>query len=194
MTEHDFNGSPGRLLASFFVERAPPAPPGALVLVCGLSGAGKTTWCSALQARAAELGLTTGGLLSPGVFAAGQKVAIDLWALGYGVRRLARPRAKVAGEEFSLAWSFDPQVLAWGNTVLESLLDPAVTPPDVAIIDELGPLEFQHHTGLTAGLALAAARRSPLTCLALRPSLLGLALERWPWAQVIHLPGPEAAV
>jgi hypothetical protein len=61
------------------------------------------------------------------------------------------------------------------------------TAPDILILDELGPLEFSSNQGLTVGFELIERRLYRLACMTIRPSLLPVALERWPWAHEIHL-------
>ena len=148
-----------------------------LVIVTGPRGGGKTTWCHALVDEARARGYAVAGVLSPHVIADGARVAIDLTTVGGERRRLAVPRHRAPNH--SSCWLFNEATLAWGNDVLRHS-----PPADVLVIDELGPLEFEQHAGLTAGLALVDAHHHRLTCVVVRPRLLSLALLRWPSAEV----------
>jgi nucleoside-triphosphatase THEP1 len=158
--------------------------PPELVILTGPSGAGKSTACLRFAARARAAGHLVGGLISIPVFAGGTKVAIDF------VDQLHHEKRRVAvrnwGMENDLAtekWSFDAQVLAWGNDLLHDL--PAC---DFVIIDELGPLEFERGRGLTAGLDLLDRHDRRGTLVVIRPSLLDEARRRWPWGEALVLP------
>jgi iron complex transport system ATP-binding protein len=152
-----------------------------LVLVTGLSGMGKTTWCAQLVKHAREKGLTVRGVLSPAVFEDGRKLAIDLIDLGTNERRrLAELRAGRAAKLVTTQWQFDPEVMAWGDRVLRD-----ISASDLLIIDELGPLEFLRQEGLMEGLRLIDDRRYKVACVVVRSSLLPNALQRWPHGQVV---------
>ncbi len=184
MSEQELFYSPDSLLASFFSQ---PDTPKLLVLITGVSEAGKTTWCRALIERALARGLRPRGLISPAVFDSGSKIAIDLVDITSGERkRLAERRPAdqspaVHGKR-THNWLFSDPVLAWGNAVLLNL-----PPTDLLIIDELGPLELLENDGLTSGLKLIAEGQYRLACVVVRPSLLAAALERWPWAKVLNV-------
>ncbi len=159
-----------------------------LILVTGLTGSGKTTWCARLADEAAARGLRVAGLLSPAVFVAGGKAAIDVVDLVTGERhRLADLRGGGAHLLTVGQWQFYPEVIAWANRALRDLPD-----PDLLIIDELGPLEFGRHNGFLAALALLDARHHRAACVVVRHSLLSQARARWPWhGPVINL-SPDA--
>jgi nucleoside-triphosphatase THEP1 len=166
----------------------------ALVLLTGESGIGKTTCCLELARLARLAGIQPSGLVSPAVFEQGVKTGIDLLDLSTSQRRrLAvkrHPAALRTHEPPALAklhWQVDPAVLVWGNHILEKL-----PPGELLILDELGPLEFLDDTGLVAGLGLVSRRGFKLTCVVLRLSLIGMALERWPWAEVLCMPDQPA--
>lgn len=158
-----------------------PTQPG-LLIVTGQIGAGKTTWCADLARRAFASGLTVAGLLSPAVFEAGEKIAIDLLDISSQERRQLADRRPP--NQNGKKWQLDPETLRWGNQVLD-----AVVSCQLLILDELGPLELLEHQGLTKGLELLD-RRAFSACAIVRPSLLSNAQERWPWAAQLHL-GPE---
>jgi nucleoside-triphosphatase THEP1 len=148
-----------------------------LIIITGESGAGKTTACQFLIHRARQQCCQTAGLVSPPVYRSGKKVAIDLTDISTGeTRRLAWKRELPA-----LGWEFDPAAIFWGNQVLDEL---PVSP--LLILDELGPLEFQKGAGFTAGLRLLDEQRHRTACVVIRTVCLPVAVERWPWAQVVR--------
>jgi nucleoside-triphosphatase len=161
-----------------------------LVIVTGGRGAGKTTWCLELNRRAAEAGLAPHGLISPPVFAGGEKLGIDLLRLPDGERRrlagrigngsLPPPRGPATPD-----WGFDASTLEWADRFLGELPG-----GDLLILDELGPLELKRQTGLTAGLGLIDSRRYRLSCVVIRPELLSLAQVRWPWGEPLEIQPP----
>jgi nucleoside-triphosphatase THEP1 len=178
--------SPAELLASLIVQ-AKDSPQ--LLLINGPSGSGKTQWCLQLVDQARDLNLEIAGLVSPAVFSGGRKTRIDLLNLQTGQhRRLALHKGKMKNGIVMGAWEFDPAVLHWGNDLLES-----IRTCQLLVLDELGPLEFQHHSGLIKAFNLIDSRCYRLACIGIRPSLLSAALGRWPWAQVHTLPARQEA-
>ena len=176
--------SPVSLLASFLSNREEYPE---LALVTGESGAGKTTWCLELVRQARLLGLAPVGLVSPAVFQAGVKVAIDLIEVETGEKRRLATKKENKTTTYgpgigTLSWNFDPSVLAWANGILDRL-----AAASLLILDELGPLEILDHKGLTAGLRLIDQRHYQMACVVIRPRLLPAALERWPWGEALEI-------
>jgi len=172
--------SPVSILASFFSsnENKPE-----LVLVTGIKGAGKTSWCMDLIEHARTFDLKICGLISPAVFESGQKVGIDLLDLSSGeCRRLAYRAGDADGDLRTTDWQMVAETLEWGNAILES-----INSCDLFILDELGPLEFERSIGLIAGLDIIDAHKNFPSIVVVRPSLLPLTGKRWPWAQVIDV-------
>jgi len=162
------------------------APP--LWLLTGPSGAGKTTFCRRLAQTARSQGWDAAGLLSPAWMDAGKKIGILLEDLGGGEQRTLAYTSPHPGADLCLGkWFFDPQVLAWGNRLLEHC-----PPCDLLIVDELGPLELDAGTGLSAAFGLLAARRYRVGCVVVRPSLLAQACVRWPWGRPLEVAGASA--
>ncbi len=152
-----------------------------LILLTGLSGVGKTTWCGQLVDLARERGLKVRGLLSPSVFQHGRKVGINIQNLENGeTRQLASLRQGESHKIGTPRWSFNASVTEWANGTLEK-----VAPNDLLVIDELGPLEFLQEQGLTAGLRRLDAGEYKVACVVIRASLLPNALQRWPHATVV---------
>ena len=153
-----------------------------LILVTGLSGVGKTTWCTQLIGLAREAGLSVNGLLSPSIFKNGRKVGIEIVDLHSGDHhQLARLREdNVAGMQ-TPRWAFDSKVMAWAN---QTLADSGES--DLMVIDELGPLEFAQNKGLTAGLARLDSGDYKVAAVVIRSALLPQALTRWPKAIIVN--------
>ena len=152
-----------------------------LILVTGLSGAGKTTWCLRLASVAGEKGLTVAGILSPGIYKDNQKIGIAVRDLfGGEERQLAVLRDNNEAQLSTPRWAFNPDTLDWANQKLGSF---PIT--DLLIIDELGPLEFLRGEGLTSGLARIDSGNYRVACVVIRSSLLPKALQRWPSALVV---------
>ncbi|NLN69596.1 MAG: ATP-binding cassette domain-containing protein [Chloroflexi bacterium] len=152
-----------------------------IILITGLSGAGKTTWCQRLAQSAKKMGVTVAGILSPGIYENGRKLAIgarDLY--GGEERQLAQLREKEDATLATPRWVFDPTALEWANQKLGS-----APKTDLLIIDELGPLEFLRGVGLTEGLSRVDSGSYRVACVVVRSSLLPKALQRWSNAVVV---------
>jgi iron complex transport system ATP-binding protein len=153
-----------------------------LLIVTGLSGAGKTTWCSKLVDLAQHNNLSVEGILSPGIFENGKKTGIEVRSLISGeTRQLATLRRKDNAKISTPRWNFSPEVLNWAN---QELINKDVK--DLLVIDELGPLEFLRGEGLIAGLERIDSKQYKVACIVVRSSLLPKALQRWPNAKVIN--------
>lgn len=177
--------SPGALAASFISQNE--LQPG-LTLITGPRGAGKTRWCMRLAEHARLQDLDIRGLVSPPVFEDDQKVGIDLLDLATGAQRpLAYRKGDFRGDLLTTDWQIVADTLQWGNQILEG-----ITHCDGFVLDEVGPLEFDHGVGLAAGLNFVDAHRSIPCYVVVRPSLLDAARKRWPWADVLNL-NAEAA-
>lgn len=152
-------------------------------LITGPSGAGKTTWCQQMVAQLRASGVRVAGLLSPPVWTNGRKTAIDLLDLVTGERhRLASARQRDDSGLVTTQWQFDPDILAWGDGLLQTL-----PPCEALFLDELGPLEFEQGLGLQTGLTLLDGRSIPHTYAVIRPRFLDMARQRWPWAEVVDV-------
>jgi nucleoside-triphosphatase len=171
-----------KLLPADFLEEWGRSKNRQLFLLTGVSGAGKTTWCLQLAQEAAARGWKVGGLCSPALFEGGRKTGIELVDLHtFARRRLAvRKPQPVAGEP-SLEWKFDEEVLAWGNSLLLR------GDNELLILDELGPLEFDHGIGFQNAFAVLDEAHYNLACVVVRPSLLLRAQDRWPAARLLDI-------
>lgn len=153
-----------------------------LTLLTGGRGSSKTRWCCATREAALHAGFEVAGVLSPPVYGAGGKIAIDVMDAKSGERRrlAVRPSAHQTGTA-GLGWRFDPEALAWGDDLLYR-----APPCDLLFVDELGPLEFRGAGGFRHGFAAIEARRYHLAVVVIRPELLDAALARWPWVAAIY--------
>lgn len=163
-----------------------------LVLLSGLSGAGKTTWCLDLVRRARQMGLVPVGLVSPAVFENDVKVAIDVMDIRSGQkRRLARrqcERRQINPDgTITPQWALDESALAWGNQILTDLGRAQQDELDILIIDEMGWMEWEKGAGLMQGMQLLDGQRYRLAVVPVRSRLLDNAVKRWPWAHIYML-------
>lgn len=171
---------PGALPAVFI---SPGELEPGLTLVTGPRDAGKTRWCMDLAERARAAGMDVRGLVSPAIIEAGLKAGYELMNLADGERR--RLAYRISEQKDDLAtrdWQMVLDTLVWGNEILRGIIK-----CDLFILDEAGPLEFVRGVGLTAGLDLLDKRTDFPCFLAIRPSLVELALKRWPWAKVLDI-------
>lgn len=153
-----------------------------LLLLTGLNGIGKTTWCLKLMEIAKKQGLEIEGIVSPGIYSGGKKTGIEIMDVRSGEKRLLAELNLGKKQGISTPrWSFDPDSITWANEILATRSE-----SKLLIIDELGPLELLRGEGFLAGLSRIDAREFQLAIVVVRPSLLPKALQRWPGAQVIR--------
>ena len=154
-----------------------------IYLLTGEIQSGKTNLCLELIEMAKAEGILLGGVISPGVFDEGKKIAIDLMDLKSGERRnLAGERGEEDPEISTQRWAFKTDAIAWGNQVLKSAI-----PCDLLIIDELGPLEFNRGEGWMSAFEVIASEGYRWAIVVVRPSLLEEALDRWDVDRIINL-------
>lgn len=161
--------------------------PARLVILTGERGSGKTALCSLLVEKGRKTGWQVKGLMTPAVFEAGQKTAIDVLDLHTGQRRrLARVRQDGDTGIQTMSWTFELQALEWGSRVLKESV-----PCDLLLVDELGPLELLRKQGWTAGLDVLESGDYKLGVVVIRPELLDIARQCWPHAREITVVSPE---
>lgn len=184
----EFLGSPASFLASFFSRKNHEHN---LFLITGPSGSGKTTWCEDLVDQARQMGISPVGLISPPMYAGDRKIGIDLLDLQTQERRrlawLRTSQESTQAGPATIDWQFDPQVLAWGDNRLSQTSAIQKDLHNLLILDELGPLEFVRGQGWQSGLRLVDRRGYRLACVVVRPALLSIALERWPWGKMLRV-------
>ncbi len=154
-------------------------------IVTGSKGIGKTTFCQSLAQELRKYPVSVGGILSLAQFQDGVKTGICVQNLATGeTKLLGRSTPHV---DYFIAvgrWYFNEDVLHWGN---RCLLEAAGC--DVVIFDECGILEMLQGGGFTSGLTLIDQQRFGMGVVVVRPSLVEMALRRWPGASVIDLEG-----
>ncbi len=161
-SRHLHHGQAGRqVLACLFIMN------GHILIITGERGIGKTTVCQKTVNLARKAGLVCGGILT---IADGKELyAVD-------VRRGDQRRLTTSGDGVRQGrFTFDPQVLAWGNIIIAQSV-----PCDLLVIDELGPLEFHQGGGWTVALDVLATRRFNLALAVVRPELVMAAQLRLP--------------
>ena len=156
-----------------------------LFLVTGSRGAGKTTFCNALVKAAREAGWKVSGIVSQPVYEDSQRTGIDAEDLSTGEkRRLAvRSDQPTPGAKH---WQFDETAIAWGNQVFQTSL-----PCDLFVVDELGPLEFEHNAGWQAALTAVDSNQYAIGIVVIRSEMLGHVLLRWSAANLVEIDTPE---
>jgi nucleoside-triphosphatase THEP1 len=154
-----------------------------LILLSGSVRAGKTTLCRRLVERARELGWQAGGVLTPAVMEAGDKVGIEAVELGSDERRtLARIDRDLGGVRVG-PYSFDDRVLDWvaGCCARDLAVGRgSLAMTDVVFVDEIGKLELNRGGGLASLLPLLARPLPWPTVVIVRDSLLDALLGRLP--------------
>ncbi|PKO08014.1 MAG: hypothetical protein CVU40_17720 [Chloroflexi bacterium HGW-Chloroflexi-2] len=157
---------------------------GHLWIISGEIGAGKTVLCASLIKAFEDLGWLISGLRSPAIMEAGKKIGIAVENLSTKeIRQLAVHDYKPDGlEDEPIHWTFDPQVLAWGNQVFAHAV-----PTDLLVVDEVGPLEMKREQGWVNALPALDSRQYRQAILVMRPKLLAMSQSRWPWASTIEI-------
>lgn len=165
-----------------------PAQEPMLYIITGSRGAGKTTFCQAVVNKAREAGLKTAGLLSLPVFEGQYRTAIEAQDMKTGEKRTLATRSEPGEAEgmHTKHWKFDPEVLTWGNRVLENS-----TPCDFLLVDELGTLEFEYDRGWQSAFEAVDSRQYAVAMVVIRSELLGEALVRWPHAYIVEIETPD---
>ncbi len=174
-----------------------PPGPGRLILLTGERGAGKTTVCARLAARAAAAGIPAGGILTHTLFdAQGERAGLEAEATPGGERwplaRCAEAAAATDGAPAAAAGPDAPSPFALGPFTflpagferairhLAALLAAAAggaaeAAPRLLLLDEAGPLELARGRGFRPFLdrlrAPGAAHAAALLVV-VRPSLL----------------------
>ncbi len=145
------------------------------VVLAGETGAGKTTFATALVGQLRRRDIRVGGILAPGMLAGGRRSGFDIVSLASGERApLAREQQDVARPH--ARWSrfaFDAAGLALGASALNDGVEGA----DVVVVDEVGPFEL---SGGGWSAALDALNDFPgVTILVVRESIVEEVRARW---------------
>lgn len=156
--------------------------PDQLNIITGPSGAGKSTWCLKAVSQARATGFVVSGLISPAVYRNHQKVGISLIDLKTWERRLLATRKNMDEETTGCTWDFDERTITWANHILCE-----TSSNELLFIDELGPLELKQGEGFREGLRILDEGRYESAFVVVRPSLLSIARQRWPYMHLYHL-------
>lgn len=153
---------------------------GQVLILTGPIGSGKTTLCLDLVEHLKKADLVVHGIVTPPMNVNGNKVGIDLVDLQSGEKkRFACLKESVSSDLFTGKWSFDADVMNWGNQTLGHAI-----PCQVLIVDELGPLEFERGIGLQNGVTAIDSGDFSVALVVVRPSLIAAAKQRWPTAKL----------
>jgi hypothetical protein len=171
----------------------PMRPKGAVYVLTGERGSGKTLVCTELVAAARARGLDVAGILTglSGLEPDGPRQVIDIRSGSsrlFGAQtandeagatsRGRRPRSAAgngagratAGTSSDLltpGWEYEAEVFAWADEVLSR-----ATPCDLLIVDELGPLELLGGRGWVGALSVLRAGDFVAALVVCRPGLL----------------------
>lgn len=147
-----------------------------VLILTGQKGVGKSTIASWVVALARVAGLRVDGLLAPPLVTPdGEKIGILGIRLGTGEqRRLADRQPEKPGERVG-PWRFPPEAIEWS---LDTVMDALRSQTDLAVVDELGPLELLRGEGLAPVIPLLASCEVPLVLVIVRESLVSALQER----------------
>jgi len=163
---------------------------GNIWIITGVSGSGKTRFCSNLVLAAKRENITVKGLICPAVIEEGRKTLIQVVDLETGEQStLATSRNASPGGSVTDHWEFNEEVIQWSNRRLSSLRD-----CDLVIVDELGPLEFNLGRGWQQGLKLLDEENFNCAVVVIRTGLVETAQKRWPKAKIMEIPAMMDAI
>jgi nucleoside-triphosphatase THEP1 len=160
-----------------------PKPP-SIWIITGRRDVGKTRFCNHLVEKARHNKLDVAGVLSPPFFSGTTKTTIEVENLRTGERRqLATLTTDEPGAISTPRWSFDDEVLNWGNKVLASAV-----PCELLVVDELGLLEFERGQGWLNGMTALRSGQFQSAVVVIRPELVSRAQSIFKYAQVLEIP------
>ena len=155
-----------------------------ITILTGKKDEGKTSLIRRLIAALQADGKSIGGVLSPGVYKNGKKIAIEVENLRNEERKTLATYSPGWDVEAPLReWRFIDEALTWGNEVIMN----EATPCEVLIIDEIGYLELEKNQGWIAIYDTIRQGEFDQAYVVVRESLLEPAAARWPDARIIHL-------
>ncbi len=128
---------------------------GEILVITGERGVGKTTFCQKVIDQFYSQRKKVQGLITPGRFVNAQKTGIFVKNLNTGTVSLLA--SSLAGEIEGIQmgyWVFDPAVLECENNLLKQ-----VNHPDLLVIDELGPLEFNRQLGWMSAFEILQSKQ-----------------------------------
>jgi nucleoside-triphosphatase THEP1 len=156
-----------------------------VILLTGQREIGKTRLLLKLLENLQEKDQRVSGVISPGVFIDGVKIAIELRDLQTGKsQRLADLRQVDSCGVMTDRWVFDSNTLNWGNRLLANAV-----PCDLLIVDELGPIELERGQGLQYGILAVNSKAYKAAIVVIRPELIQTALILWPGSSLFETTG-----
>ena len=155
----------------------------AITLVTGEIGVGKTTYIRKCVTTAVQENQMVAGILSPGIYQSGERMAIWVNEPHSGDRYpLAKLATKTSTGIVTPRWAFDPAAVQRANLSLANIVA-----ADLLVVDELGPLEWHRGEGFIAAFDLVEKATIGKAIVVIRRSLLEVATARWPSANVIEI-------
>ena len=168
--------------SSFLNDTISVAGTPSLTILTGTRGAGKTRWCFEVATQARAEGFDVAGVICPPVFEGQEKTGIDILDLRTNQRRRLAERVQFKESSLLSSWAFNESALGWGNEILRD-----ISSCDLLILDEMGPLEFNHSQGLKEGFDAIANGNYRSAIVVVRPKLVPLALAQWSWSDQCFL-------
>lgn len=144
-----------------------------LVLLIGDHGQGKTRACRRIAESAAAAGVVVGGIVQPAIYYGETCLGYDVVDLASG-RSAPLARTDDKGVTQVGRFHFLAEGLAFGQAALDRAVE---SPPQFAVVDEVGPLELSG--GGWRRQVDRLANRAGLTLLSVRRSLADQAASRW---------------
>jgi nucleoside-triphosphatase THEP1 len=141
-----------------------------VILLSAPRGVGKTTACERFSARARQMGLRVGGILTPVRYdAQGLKVGIDAVDAYSGERRTFAVLEPDPDRATIGQYRMDEQVMSWALQRIRVALG---APIDAVVIDEIGPLELLKKGGFWPALEQLTQAEATAAVIIVRPQLL----------------------
>lgn len=115
-----------------------------IIIITGIKNSGKTSLCKEVATYCRTCHVDINGFLSPGVITSGEKSAVMVEDVILQKRTmLARKISTHHHADFVFGqWCFYNAGFSFGKEILNR-----IEACDVLMIDEIGPLEFEHQTG-----------------------------------------------
>lgn len=153
-------------------------------IITGSREVGKTRFCTHLVEKARHMKLDVAGVLSPPIFTGPAKTAIEVENLRTHEHKiLATLRLEDPKGLSTQRWSFDDEVLEWGNQVLADAV-----PCELLVVDELGMLEFERDQGWLNGLTALNSGQFQMAVVVIRPELVSRSQTIFIDSNVIEIP------
>jgi nucleoside-triphosphatase THEP1 len=158
-----------------------------IFIITGEVRTGKTLLISNVISSLLKSKVKVAGVYSPARFDGDVKTGIYLVDISSQVKRLlADYQPGWDPENLKREWKMDPEVLSWGNEVLQNSL-----PTEVLIIDELGFLEFEKKQGWMSAFEIMEGNDFKIAIVVVRTGLLENARAKWTGAKIVYMENPS---